>query len=87
MIIVAQFIWVAALLASAIAIAWLVTRAHGDRDRIEELIDRADQILSGTHVQKIPPARPRPAPGPATMPAAKVLLDSIQTTGRHARSE
>jgi hypothetical protein len=84
-IVVAQFIWVAALLASAIAIAWIVSRLAALLNRAEEIYDRADQILSGAQ----PPARPLPTPGPATVPTT-VAIDighRALTTGRHARSE
>jgi hypothetical protein len=99
LIFVAQTVWIGSALILAGWLSWLTTRAQGDHDRIEDMVDRLDQVLHT--LQYATPAepgpvvtaaeRPAPAGGPPTVPTSKAI-DAWQERelaehGRHARRD
>jgi hypothetical protein len=74
---------------------WLVGKVHGLLERADEVYDRADQILGMPALRPetavmpaVEPERPKPTPGPATVPATEAIDAGYeQITGRHARKE
>jgi hypothetical protein len=99
LIFVAQTVWIGSTLILAGWLSWLTTRAKGDHDRIEDMVDRLDQVLhalqfatpAGPGPAVTPVERPAPAGGPPTVPTSKAIdawqAHELAEGGRHARRD